>query len=120
MSNWLIAIAIPAAFLFGGLPVKTYEPGPPVVHKEDKLAMPMAIVYLWEDERPAEEGPMPSDKAYELALQIYDGAGPEVFVAGPDTERYFIALRQWMDEGRHDLSPEERETVVARLEAAIQ
>jgi len=88
--------------------------------KSDLLKVPLAIVYLWEDEMPAEEGPLPAHRAHELARLTYPDANPEVFVKTVESEAYTLVLWQWIDErsGRK-LPPEERLQLMAELEAAV-
>jgi hypothetical protein len=88
--------------------------------KGNLLKMPLAIVYLWEDELPAEEGPVPAHRAHELARLTYPDANPEVFVKTVEPEAYTLVLWQWIDErsGRK-LPPEERLQLMAELEAAV-
>jgi len=111
------------ATVVGVIAVFTSAPSyerPPPTSKRDLLPVPLAIVYLWEDEMPAEEGPIPAHRAHELARLIYPDANPEVFVKTVEPEAYTLVLWQWIDErsGRK-LPLEKRLQLMAELEAVV-
>ncbi|MBP9710967.1 MAG: hypothetical protein KBD50_01765 [Candidatus Pacebacteria bacterium] len=61
----------------------------------DLFDMPLGIVFINEDERPAVEGPLPAYRAHQLAEQKYPDADPTIFIEG--TAEYDYALRLWVD-----------------------
>ncbi len=87
-----------------------------VLPKEDLdlEAMPKAIIFINEEERPAEEGPLSYYEAIHLADKLYPDVDHTVYVEGADGDDYEYVLARWKEEYGPQLPPYTGDTEVVQ------